>query len=95
MLNALCRELGKEYIVDAKQNIFDIRKAKSHDIEAVDRQRWDAMTTVEQRRVFALDNVHVVGASPFQVLPDVSNMESEDGLSLVIDLDRPLICHGI
>lgn len=91
MLNALNRELGGK---TAAHNVFDIRKAKMHDVESVHRTDWDVMSTMEQRRVFALDNVHVVGASPFQVLPDVSGLDSEEGLSLVIDLDRPLICHG-
>lgn len=52
------------------------------------------MAAKDQRRIFALGDVHVFGPSPFPVLPDISGLDSEEGLSLVVDLERPLVCHG-
>ncbi len=59
------------------------------------RVEWDTLNSQEQRQAFAASGViHVRGEPPFDILPDVKDLKSFEGLSRLVDLDRPLFCHG-
>lgn len=78
------------------QNMFAVHDSKLIGIVEIQRAQWTQTTIEEQRRTFARDHVHVVGAPPVQVLPDVISLSSEsiNALSYIVDLDRPLVCQG-
>ncbi len=76
------------------QKVFDIQGAKSRGVKSIVRHEWEGMSAEMQRQMFAMADVHVTGPSLTEVLPDVNNIDSVDGLSLVVDLDKPLVCHG-
>lgn len=63
-------------------------------VKSFSRGEWEAFSAAQQRQIFSRSNVHVKGKPAADILPDVSDLKSVEGLSRAIDLEKPLFCHG-
>lgn len=77
------------------QTIYELLDTtKTEMVRTFERAEWDTLSKLDQRKLFSKTVIHVRGAAPFKVLPDVSSLDSLDGLSAAIDLDKALFCQG-
>ncbi|KLO07945.1 hypothetical protein SCHPADRAFT_894232 [Schizopora paradoxa] len=94
ILHAVARGVSWEgYEADLRKMEFDLRESITHEIKLVSQEEWDNAPIKEQRHTFSLNNVEVVGVPLIAVLPNVSSLTSMEEISLVLDLDKPLLCQ--
>ncbi|KLO11950.1 hypothetical protein SCHPADRAFT_891149 [Schizopora paradoxa] len=94
ILHAVARGVSWEgYEADLRKMEFDLCESVTYEIKLVSHENWDNNPIKEQRHTFSLNNVQVVGAPSIAVLPNVCSLTSIEELSLVMDLDKPLLCQ--
>ena len=85
---------ANEVNLNLNQVDFDLSGSTTYDLEVKDHNMWTVKSFAEQRRIFSLKDVHIEGVPRFAVLPNVRGLASVEELSLVMDLDGPLLCQG-
>ncbi len=63
-------------------------------VKSFPRAEWELLSPTEQREYFSQYNIHVKGKPATEILPDVFDLDSTEGISRAIDLEKPLFCHS-